>query len=303
VRRSSNDPLYRKVLERYIHMSTHEGVCQAVYLEGGLSRDGNFAKPKLGFLDYMLRSFDAQTDRDIVFIPIGINYDHVLEDMNMLAWTDPHSKRKGVWFHLRNLLRFLRFNLFAGSAERFRRNGYASVNFGIPLSAKAFAAANAIQFNGVSKDQRFQHVASLADELMNSIRYVIPILPVPLISTVFVQNPQAKLRSIDLIVEVDRVIDELIRNGAPMRDAQKPRNSTLLQSLQLLQRRGILIEDQDYYSPSPDSGALLQYYANSIAHWLQPAAVEANDPGRNMNVPFAPKPEAIQTLSAEPQDD
>ncbi len=299
VRRASNDPLYRKVLERYIHMSTHEGVCQAVYLEGGLSRDGNFAKPKLGFLDYMLRSFDAETDRDIVFIPIGINYDHVLEDMNMLAWTDPHSKRKGVWFHLKNVFRFLRFNLFVGSDERFRRNGYASVNFGIPLSAKEFAAANHIQFKGVSKEQRFEHVAALADELMNSIRYVIPILPVPLIATVFVRNPNAKLRSIDLIVEVDTVIDELIRNGAPMRNEQKPRNSTLQQSLQLLQRRGILIEDKDSYSPSPDSGALLQYYANSIAHWLQPADAAHG----KASIALARKPEAIQTLSAEPQDE
>jgi glycerol-3-phosphate O-acyltransferase len=43
VRRNSGDPLYRCVLERYIHMATKEGVCQAVFLEGGLSRDVNWA--------------------------------------------------------------------------------------------------------------------------------------------------------------------------------------------------------------------------------------------------------------------
>lgn len=277
VRRESNNPLYRKVLERYIHMSTHEGVCQAVYLEGGLSRDGTFGRPKLGFLDYMLRSFDAEADRDIVFVPIGINYDHVLEDMNMLAWTDPHSRRKGAWFHLGNALRFLRFNLFAGGDERFRRNGYASVNFGIPLSAGEFAAARGIRFKSLSKEQRFEQVASLADALMDAIRHVIPILPVPLIATVFVRNPQARLRSIDLIVEVDRLIDELIHGGAAMRDEEKPRNSTLLQSLQLLQRRGILVEDRDHYFAGPDSSALLHYYANSISHWLRPAMAGNSD--------------------------
>ena len=35
VRRASGNNLYRLVLERYIRMATREGVCQAVFLEGG----------------------------------------------------------------------------------------------------------------------------------------------------------------------------------------------------------------------------------------------------------------------------
>jgi len=91
VRRNSNNTLYRKVLERYVHMATEEGVCQAVYLEGGLSRDGNFQKIRLGFLDYMLRNFDERNKRDIVFIPIANNYHRVLEDKNMLRWAFPEK--------------------------------------------------------------------------------------------------------------------------------------------------------------------------------------------------------------------
>ncbi len=272
VRRESNDPLYRKVLERYIHMATREGVCQAVYLEGGLSRDGGLGRPKLGFLDYLLRTFDADADRDIVFIPVGINYDHVLEDLNMLAWTDPGGKRKGSWFHFKNVLRFLRLNLFAGGAERFRRNGYASVNFGIPLSAGEFVGARNISFKGMPKEERFAQIAILAEELMNAIRHVMPVLPVPLIATVFVNKPQARLRCVDIMTEVNRLIDEVIRGGGAMRDEEKPRNSTLLQSLELLQRRGILREENDCYCAAPDANPLLRYYANSIAHWLMPDA-------------------------------
>ena len=120
VRRGSQNPLYRKVLERYVYTATHSGVCQAVFLEGGLSRDGLLAEPKLGFLDYILRNYDWQRDRDVVFVPVGINYDRVLEDENLLAW-DKREARSSTLQHLSKLWRFLRINLLpvperAGSA-------------------------------------------------------------------------------------------------------------------------------------------------------------------------------------------
>src|SRR5262249_42013037 len=40
IRRNSRDALYRKVLARYVDMATKAGVVQAVFPEGGLSRDG-----------------------------------------------------------------------------------------------------------------------------------------------------------------------------------------------------------------------------------------------------------------------
>ena len=68
VRRNSGNPLYRRVLERYVNMSTRAGVCQAVFLEGGLSKDGALREPKLGFLDYMLRDYHADTDLSLIHI-------------------------------------------------------------------------------------------------------------------------------------------------------------------------------------------------------------------------------------------
>ena len=65
VRRNSGDPLYRRVLERYIAISSAEGVTQAVFPEGGLSRDGRLQPPKLGLLDYLARGFDRRGERDL----------------------------------------------------------------------------------------------------------------------------------------------------------------------------------------------------------------------------------------------
>ena len=84
IRRNSKDPLYRLVLERYVAMATEGGVVQAIYPEGGLTKDGALRTPRLGLLDYMTRAFDPKGERDIVFIPVGINYDRTLEDRSQV---------------------------------------------------------------------------------------------------------------------------------------------------------------------------------------------------------------------------
>ncbi|HEV7591129.1 MAG TPA: 1-acyl-sn-glycerol-3-phosphate acyltransferase, partial [Longimicrobium sp.] len=90
VRRDSGDELYRRVLERYVWMATSSGVTQAVYPEGGLTRDGRLRRPRLGLLDYILRAFDPRGERDLVFIPVGINYDRTLEDRTLLLDLEPN---------------------------------------------------------------------------------------------------------------------------------------------------------------------------------------------------------------------
>ncbi|TMJ50752.1 MAG: glycerol-3-phosphate acyltransferase, partial [Alphaproteobacteria bacterium] len=50
IRRDSRDPLYRRVLARYVQLATAEGVTQAMFPEGGLSRDGALRPPKFGLL-------------------------------------------------------------------------------------------------------------------------------------------------------------------------------------------------------------------------------------------------------------
>ena len=266
VRRNSDDPLYRKVLERYVHMSTREGVSQAVYLEGQLTRDGNVAPPKLGFLDYMLRDWDLSLDRDIVFVPIGINYDHVLEDTNLISLLNS-TERKSRWQHVMDVAGFIRINLFASAEDRIKRYGYASVNFGIPLSAKAFCAQHKVDFRYLDKPDRFIYVEKLAWELLEAIKHVIPVLPVPLITSVFEENPDKPLRSIDVIEKVNKLIDSLIRGGSAMREDEKPKQNTISQALTLLSDRQILLEDEDRFRLNAKAQPLIRFYSNSIRHF------------------------------------
>src|SRR5258705_8967081 len=99
ITRHSREALYRKVLARYVHMATSAGVTQAIFPEGGLSRDGRLRPPKFGLLSYMVSGFDPLGPRDVVFVPVAVNYDRVLEErvLTSPASTEPGKKRVFVF--------------------------------------------------------------------------------------------------------------------------------------------------------------------------------------------------------------
>ena len=266
VRRGSQNTLYRKVLERYVYMATKNGVCQAVFLEGGLSRDGLLGEPKIGFLDYILRNYDAKLDREVVFVPIGINYDHVLEDQNLLNW-DKKENRLTTLQHLKKLWGFLRLNLFAGSRARWGRYGYASVNFGVPVSMRDYCEQHDLDFKHLEKDQRIPKVVALANHLMNELRFVMPIIPVPILCTVLLNAKEKPISSLEIFSDCDTLIDSMIAKGAAMKPEEKPRHRTLSNSLEMLSERGFLTEIDDHYTINKSNQRLVEYYANSIEHW------------------------------------
>ena len=108
------------------------GVPQAVYPEGGLTRDGRMRDPKLGVLDYMLRGFDLRGERDLVFVPLGLNYDRVLEDRSLLLEKGATGRAKSLWI----TARFALHNLSLMIRSEWHRFGYACVNFGTPISMR-----------------------------------------------------------------------------------------------------------------------------------------------------------------------
>ena len=266
IRRSSGNPLYRLVLERYVAMATEGGVVQAVFPEGGLTPDGSLRRPKLGLLDYMTRSFSPGGDRDIVFIPVGINYDRTFEDRSMLVSLDREAPRKSLSFVILTSLRFLLHNLLLVIRGRWYRFGYACVNFGSPVSLTEYCRRLGVDFRSLEKEERYGEVERLGEELMKDVGKVIPVLPVSLVATACLNMGEDRWSELDLKTEAHRLLAALAAQGAHIYIPRKDHDYAVNVGLRMLTLRHLVEEKEGLYRLVPDNVVLLRYYANSIRH-------------------------------------
>jgi glycerol-3-phosphate O-acyltransferase len=270
VRRNSGNALYRRVLERYIHMATKEGVCQAVFLEGGLSRDGKLRPPKFGIIDYMLRGFKTETDRDIVFIPVALNYDRTLEDRSLIRTLDPHAEKRSKWFVFKTTVGFLWQNLVLRISNQWQRFGFACVNFAPPISAREFGRLKGVDFSRLDRDVRFVIVQELCHQLMASIQSNIPVLPVSLVASVLLEVRQRWLSEFDVKARVHNLMEELQARGAPVYIPTRGLEQAVAGGFNMLKLRRMVDESDGLFRANSESIDILSYYANSMEYWRRP---------------------------------
>jgi glycerol-3-phosphate O-acyltransferase len=249
VRRGSGDDLYRRVLERFIRMAVEGGLTQVFFPEGGLSRDGKPREPKIGLLDYMLRRFDPGAC-DILFVPVGVNYDWVLEDHSLLQPGGPEAGIRG------------RGGLFASAAGSIVRNllvarrggsfrlGTAAVGVGEPVSASGYAASRGVAFRELEREERIEEVKTLARQLMRAMDDAIPPVAVPLVALALTEAPGRTLREDRLILRA-----QSLAQGEEQLDYDA--------ALRTLVMRRLVVAESGGYKPAPGAEKILAYYANS----------------------------------------
>jgi glycerol-3-phosphate O-acyltransferase len=274
VRRKSRNALYRRVLARYVAMATKEGVTQAVYPEGGLSRDGELKAPKLGLFDYMLRDFDPNGERDLVFVPVGLNYDRVLEDRTLVldagctsgtASGSGGEKKKGMAAVL-TTLGFFWQNFRLWISGQWHRFGYACVEFGSPVSTREYLKERTLDPRSLERSERFAEVGKLAQLIMERVGDVVPVVPVALVADVLVLEPDRRWTRLEIKAAVQQKIAEFEEIGAQVYIPRDDDDYTIDVGLRMLVLRRLVIEEDGYLSAAAGEMPLLRYYANSIAH-------------------------------------
>jgi glycerol-3-phosphate O-acyltransferase len=269
VRRNSGDPLYRTVLARYVQMASEAGVTQAVFPEGGLTTDGCLRAPKFGLLDYMLKTFDerdAEGRRDLVFIPVGLNYDRVLEDRSQLLKLHPETPRPGHLHGLAITTGFLLRNFAQIARGVWHRFGYACVNFGTPFSMRAHARDRGVHFPALDDAQRRIEVGIVAERLMDAIGRVIPVLPVSLVASILARQPLHALSELELKAAAHALMRVLEARGAHLYIPRHDHDYAFGVGLRMLILRRIVLEEDGLFRASPEQLDTLRYYANAISH-------------------------------------
>ena len=278
VRRNSGDPLYRMVLQRYVQMATEGGVPQAMYPEGGLTVDGRLREPKLGLLDYMLKGFSPDAERDLVFIPVGINYDRVIEDRTLLRKLDASAPRGSLARTLRITGSYLARQLVFTLLGRRYRHGYACVNFGRPVSMRAYVQRHGIDFRNLDDAARRGAVAEVGRMLMTQIGAIVPVLPVPLVALVLLRDARRAWSELELKAAVQDLMQRIEATGAHVYVPRSDRDYAITVGLRMLTLRHLVLEDDGLLHPNPAELTVLAYYANSIAHHGGSAAANETGP-------------------------
>lgn len=270
IRRESGDELYRKVLGRYVAMATREGVTQAVFPEGGLTRDGLIRDARLGLLSYMVAGFDPRSSRDIVFVPVGLNYDRVIEDRVLTAKAEKEVTGRDFRVRTSAILAFV-WNLVRLRWQgRLYRFGYACVSFGRPLSLAEWRKRKRIDFADPDREKLFAGVQKLADDLMGAVGAIVPALPVALASHVFLESGERWISEFELKSAVFGLMKRLEGQGAHVHIPRADRDYAVGAGLRMLTLRHLVVTNDEWlYRANPDEKLLLTYYANSIAHLLK----------------------------------
>lgn len=184
LRRSfKGEPLYAAVFHEYLYLMLTRGFPLEYFIEGGRSRSGRMLMPRAGILGMTVRSFIRQHDRPLIFVPVYIGYEKVMEGRTYLAeLAGKPKKRESLWGLLQ-------------SARRIKREfGKAHVNFGEPLALADFLDAYrpgwSSEMGDAPADWSREATRCAAIELARRINQAAVINPVNLIALALLATPR-----------------------------------------------------------------------------------------------------------------
>src|SRR5690606_15774662 len=251
--------LYSAVFTRYLAVIMARGHPIQYFIEGGRSRSGRSLAPKTGMLSMTLRSYLRQPVRPVVFVPVYIGYERIMEIDSYLGELSGKPKEKeNLWAFLRGL-------------KRLRENfGHVHVNIGEPIALQPLLDEHLPDWRDkLGQEGRAAAVSgavdALAGRIMRHIHSAAAVTPVNLIAMVMLATPRQAMLESDLARQLALYL-ELLRL-APYAKHSTVTDLDAAAILQLGFERGLLcrLEGGAVGLAAEHAGAMA-YYRNNVLH-------------------------------------
>jgi glycerol-3-phosphate O-acyltransferase len=182
-RKIKGEPLYGAVFQEYVHLMIDRGFPMEYFIEGGRSRSGRTLAPKAGILAMTVQSFVRSHARPLVFIPVYIGYEKLMEGSSYIAELHGRPKKSESLLGLVRAARLLKRNF-----------GRVHVNFGPPLALAEFLEAHHPDWRNDSPEAQAPWLRGAVDatatELARRINSLAVVNPVNLLAVTLLSTPK-----------------------------------------------------------------------------------------------------------------
>jgi glycerol-3-phosphate O-acyltransferase len=266
--------LYSRAFAEYVHTILEEGYSVEQFIEGGRSRTGKLLMPKLGLLSILLNAQKNGACEDLIFVPVFIGYDRVLEEKSYLQEIEGGQKQpENVWQVVR-ARKFLK-----------RRYGKVYLQFNAPLSVNDLADRSGTPLKAMKPKELSGFCRSVGHRIAHAINQVSVVTPQALAAAAILNGGRDRFDLEELMAVIDVYTNHLDAVGAKLADTLiLDHRRAIAHALQSYVQRKIL--DSPANEPAGADGSVgfilrdakepfLEYYKNTCVAFFVPAAVTA----------------------------
>jgi glycerol-3-phosphate O-acyltransferase len=251
-------PVYSAVFTRYLGAIMARGHPVQYFIEGGRSRSGRSLSPKTGMLSMTLRSYLRQPLRPVMFVPVYIGYERVMEIDSYVRELAGKPKEK------ESLLGFLR------GLRRLRENfGHVHVNIGEPIALTPLLDAHLpdwrTRLGEEGRGALGATVDQLAQRIMRNIHAAAAVTPVNLLALAMLGTPRQAMLMVDLQRQLTMYL--AILRGAPYAERVTVTGLDAAAVIALGLERGLLVAGEaDTLALAPGQAEGMFWYRNNVLH-------------------------------------
>ncbi|KFN43827.1 glycerol-3-phosphate 1-O-acyltransferase PlsB [Arenimonas oryziterrae] len=270
IRRSiRGNALYAVVLGEYVAQLVGEGFSIEYFIEGGRSRTGRLLAPKGGMIAMTLKAFLRAPRRPVVFQPVYIGYEKVIEGKSYLdELTGQPKQKETIWALIRGVFEILR--------EHY---GKVTVNFGEPVFMDAMLAKNAPDWRETAdtddKPAWFNDtVDELAHQIQVNINRAADVNPINLLALALLSTPKHAMAESDLLAQL--ALSKKLLAALPYSDRVTVTAKSPEEIIVYGEKIGVLTRRKhplgDVIGVEGETAVLQSYFRNNSLHLFSAAA-------------------------------